>query len=834
MSTPADAISAPKAFISYSHDSIDGEDRVLQLANRLREEGVDVMIDQYLEGGPGTSIARWTEQQICNSDFVLVVCNKAYLDRLEQKLTVDEAAYGGRGVVWEANIIYNLLYASRGDTTKFVPVLFDRSEERYIPTPLRGLKYYVLESDGDYEDLVRHFYGIPRSLKPELIASKRDRPNLPAKQARSFPSSLGLVSGRASEAERLRMIQRVRNDWIYGVLDHSLYKRARIELELQLQPAAVTDPRLLRQRIEQEPDELPPGTHLRTVFDDSGGGLLILGDPGAGKTTLLLELARDLLDAAEHDRNLPVPVVFTLSTWTAEKGGFEAWLVNQLNEINDVPRNTAQSWVRGEQILPLLDGLDEVPVANRRACVDAINAYRRDHGLLPIVIASRIADYRALGVRLRVPTAVLIQPLTFGDIQRFLNQPVPAFRRLLHAMENDELLADLLQSPLMLSIALLVYREDDDSREQSAGTTEERRTRLLERYVDIMLQKRGDAYPKDKTIKWLSWLASQMQSRSEVVFSLESLSPKWLGQPARTLIPIFTVAGAAMLAFTIYAFLLLVACPFVLFIAPRYADVPMLAMHFGLLPIPLLALGLIIYLFQRRADLAPAESLQWKTASAWTVLGSWSIYRYILWTFAMIQLFFLGLVSISWFFVQIPQHALDPEPNATSTWTDIFEGLIGAVAAGFSISFVEKSLRVQQPERVAPNAGTHRSARNALSIGILTAIPIGSIFALMSYFRLIGQGAPKWFAFGTALLYFAISGYWVGSIIGLIRGGLFSIQHVITRFALWMSGTVPLRYVRFLNCAADCLILRRVGGGYSFIHRIVLEYFVSLRLAKAK
>jgi hypothetical protein len=38
---------APKVFISYSHDSEAHEDRVLDLANRLRKDGIDAQIDQY-------------------------------------------------------------------------------------------------------------------------------------------------------------------------------------------------------------------------------------------------------------------------------------------------------------------------------------------------------------------------------------------------------------------------------------------------------------------------------------------------------------------------------------------------------------------------------------------------------------------------------------------------------------------------------------------------------------------------------------------------------------------------------------------------------------------
>ena len=38
----------PKILLSYSHDSPEHQKRVLTLANRLRADGVDCVIDQYV------------------------------------------------------------------------------------------------------------------------------------------------------------------------------------------------------------------------------------------------------------------------------------------------------------------------------------------------------------------------------------------------------------------------------------------------------------------------------------------------------------------------------------------------------------------------------------------------------------------------------------------------------------------------------------------------------------------------------------------------------------------------------------------------------------------
>lgn len=93
--------------------------------------------------------------------------------------------------------------------------------------------------------------------------------------------------------------------------------------------------------------------------------------------------------------------MFPLSSWAARRQPITEWLIAELNQRSYVPKKVARRWVEAEQILPLLDGLDEVAAPHREACVKALNQFRREHGLLSIVICSRIADYEALGTTLR-------------------------------------------------------------------------------------------------------------------------------------------------------------------------------------------------------------------------------------------------------------------------------------------------------------------------------------------------------------------------------------------------------------------------------------------------
>ena len=70
-----------------------------------------------------------------------------------------------------------------------------------------------------------------------------------------------------------------------------------------------------------------------------------------------------------------------------------------------------------------------------------------------------------------------------------------------------------------------------------------------------------------------------------------------------------------------------------------------------------------------------------------------------------------------------------------------------------------------------------------------------------------------------------------GLCIGLWYGGLDVIQHYIVRFLLWRAGAMPRDYARFLDYAAEELnFLQKVGGGYIFVHRYLLEYFAAMDL----
>jgi hypothetical protein len=73
-----------------------------------------------------------------------------------------------------------------------------------------------------------------------------------------------------------------------------------------------------------------------------------------------------------------------------------------------------------------------------------------------------------------------------------------------------------------------------------------------------------------------------------------------------------------------------------------------------------------------------------------------------------------------------------------------------------------------------------------------------------------------------------------GLMFGLIRGLGAIIKHYSLRLVLWRSGKTPFKFIPFLDHCAKLILLKKVGGGYIFIHRMLLEYFAKLGAADSK
>ena len=106
-----------RVFISYSHDSEAHREWVLALSERLREDGIETILDRYVNGTPAEGWPRWMLNGLDQADRVLLVCTPTYYRRFRGH----EVPGRGRGVDWEGAVITQEIYDARSVTTRFIP-----------------------------------------------------------------------------------------------------------------------------------------------------------------------------------------------------------------------------------------------------------------------------------------------------------------------------------------------------------------------------------------------------------------------------------------------------------------------------------------------------------------------------------------------------------------------------------------------------------------------------------------------------------------------------------------------------------------------------------------
>jgi tetratricopeptide (TPR) repeat protein len=144
-----------RVFLSYSHDSAEHMARVLAFALQLRRDGVDARLDQF-EAFPPEGWPQWCARQILDARYVVLLCTETY----RRRFLGYEPAGIGRGVKWEGGLVQRIIYNEEGNR-RFIPALFARDDERFIPETVQGATRVFLDDfgpgDAGYAELVRLF-----------------------------------------------------------------------------------------------------------------------------------------------------------------------------------------------------------------------------------------------------------------------------------------------------------------------------------------------------------------------------------------------------------------------------------------------------------------------------------------------------------------------------------------------------------------------------------------------------------------------------------------------------------------------------------------------------
>lgn len=221
---------------------------------------------------------------------------------------------------------------------------------------------------------------------------------------------------------------------------------------------------------------------VRVYRNVPSGRLVVIGAPGAGKTVWTLRFTLDLI-ASRRPRD-PIPVIFPLHSWNPVRQSLDFWMAGVLAidyPALGAPAPSGSTWagelIRAGRLLPVLDGLDEVPRPLRAEAVRHLNT--RFDNADPMVLTCRADQYRetveAAGV-LAGAAVVELEALSLADLASYLprttRQPPPGggavatkWEPVLTRLREEprppaaRALLTVLSTPLMTSLARTAYSD---------------------------------------------------------------------------------------------------------------------------------------------------------------------------------------------------------------------------------------------------------------------------------------------------------------------------------------------------------------------------------------
>lgn len=386
--------------------------------------------------------------------------------------------------------------------------------------------------------------------------------------------------------------------------------------------------------------------------------------------------------------------------------------------------------------------------------------------------------------RLRLGAAIYLQPLTDEQIQHYFISAGAALRAVGTALQTDSQLLQLAKSPLMLNIIAVAYH-GMSVEDLPSVNLEERRKHLFDAYIERMFSRRGarERYLEEKAKRWLIWLAQRMVQESQTVFLIERMQPSWLGTRRQK----WMYAGGIGLIFGLMVGL---AGGLIFWPPGGLAGGQIVGLIAGV-SIALIT-GIIVMLLSGLIShqITPAETLKWswEKAKKKLILG-------------LVAGPFFGLLSgvavgrLRSQFVGLFEGLIAPGSRLLTG--GLILGLIVGLSSGLMFGLIGGGIET----RTVPNQGIWQSVKNAI------------VFALIGVFGL-----------GLATIIMGIPLFW-GALPGLFFGLIGGVRAV-----LCCSGCAPWNCARFLDSATERIFLQKVGGGYIFIHRLLLEHFAQMSL----
>jgi hypothetical protein len=312
------------------------------------------------------------------------------------------------------------------------------------------------------------------------------------------------------------------------------------------------------------------------------GWLAVLGEPGSGKTMLMVRLVIDLLTERKKEprSDVPIPVFVPITSWDPRKQELYVWLEEQLTLSHPglaatvsaatpgKPRQSRIAALLSEQkIVPLLDGLDEMPIAIRRAAISKLNeTFKLPNRPLRLVVTCRAKEFKeAVGQHgagwnpLRCAAAIELQPLDTEQVKEYLSEDGtdPRWNAVVGSLDKPTPVAKALRTPLYVSLAGLIYNPHTDDPDEmkevphpsdlrsrklypTSGAIQEH---LLEAFVPAAYRRMKQRAKKAE--QWLIFLADYLNDEERRKTGLQWWNIDKLGPPGLVPSVVGIICGTA-------------------------------------------------------------------------------------------------------------------------------------------------------------------------------------------------------------------------------------------------------------------------------------------------